>query len=356
MIKKNVIFDYAFYLFFKLVNGLLFSVAVYLFIDSDVLEDVFPIIIIQEFYFSYFYTSKKNKEISNNIRFGSASYLFLSTVLFISVLFYFELKLAFVIVLASSLFFFSFYAAVAPSNEKGDISRWVRIENVSSFFSACFVFIVLYLDSFLSIGLESVVLFRMGLFYILVLCWTRLKENDGFTLDFFTQNFKLRFFLEGVVAIAALFVIKITYFENALQTDKINGEQLKVFMLIYDFLAAIIALYIRRAVVKLVGKTKKYCSKLLSLNCFLFAIFIIAFKVFRGYEEVVLPLYILLTNAINFNLVSTLDSKRVRWTLTSSFSIAALLVAIGYNISLFIPTLISFLILLRYSIKKSEKS
>lgn len=355
MIKRNVILDYSFYLFFKLINGLLFSFAVYLFIGSDVLEDIFPIIIIQEFYFSYFYTSKKNKEITNNIRFGSASYLFLSTFVFISVLFYFELKLAFLIVLALSLFFFSFYAAVAPSNEKENISKWIRVENISSFLSVCFVFVVLYLNSLFNVGLESIVLFRMGLFYILVLCWIYLKRNDSFKLKFSSQKFKLSFFLEGVVAIAALFVIKITYFENALQTEKVNGDQLKAFMLIYDFLAAIIALYIRRAVVKLVGKTKEYCSKLLFLNILLFVFFVIAFKVFCEHSEVVLPLYILLTNAINFNLVSTLDSKRVRWALISSFSIAAFFVAFGYNLSLFIPTLMSFLILLKYTIKKGEK-
>lgn len=233
------------FLIYKFFNGFLFSLSVFFLVENKSVASFIGIMILQEFYFSYFYTAKKNQVIARGSPFP-LFYFFLSSIC---------VFLAFIIVsdnvgiyVYAAVFFnlitYSFYAWHAPINEKQDVTKWVSVENKLSLVSIFTICTTLLLGYIFNVNFDAVILLRLGLFYCFVNIYYFLKINN---LNFGGQAGG-RAFTKTLDVIVLLFLIKLFYFNSNVQKGEMDGFGIKVFFLGYDILAAIIGLYLRRVI------------------------------------------------------------------------------------------------------------
>jgi hypothetical protein len=358
------------FLIYKLSNGLLFSLSVYFFVENNVVQGIYPILIIQEFYFSYFYTAKKNQEISTRVNFSFYYYLLLSTLIFVFTALYFQLDYLLLSVLAFSLFCFNFYACIAPSLERNNVTDWVEVENKQSLISVLFLSSILGINWFFDAQLDKLMLARQGIFYCWVILFVLLVRKDTTIFKrVYNANVNvitLLDFFKNTGLILVVFLIKFLYFDKSIQEDKIDGQGIKYFMVMYDVLAAVIGLMIRRTIAiyseniyTLIKRT--YISNIIIVLIFFCTYWLIGIlEIFKITEEInylFLSLFVFLNIAIHFNLF-TFKELRCKNILLFSYVITAVLLLMNHQeyYVILIPFISTFIYLSAFLILKNKVS
>lgn len=243
MDKVRVYFNY---LAFKLVNGFLYSLSILFFVEDQSVSTLIAIIILQEFYFSYFFTAKKNQVISRGKAFPIYYYLVTSAVVFccFMVVTYHDLPHEVHAIVLLNLLFYTFYAWHAPLNEARDVTHWVSLENKASFVSVLLIFFTLFIAHFTDTNFDNVILLRLGFVYLCMNLYFFVRLNFS---EVTVSRGPLTFF-KTMDVIFILMMVKMLFFDVSLKNDKIDGYGIKVFFVAYDFVAALIGLYLRRTI------------------------------------------------------------------------------------------------------------
>lgn len=236
---------YISFLVYKLLNGFLFSISIFLFASGSSVLTLLPIMILQEFYFSYFYTAKKNQSIE--LKKSFPIYYYFSSSALVFVLFYFytagNLSLGIYCIVIFNLFVFSIYAWQAPLNESNNVTKWVNIENKVSLLSVLLISLTLFINSIYKFDFENIILLRLGIvFFLMNVSHFLLFRNPVISAS------RLKKYFGSVDVIIFLFLVKIFYFDMSTGTGEIDGYGVKLYLIFYDMLAAVFGLYIRRVI------------------------------------------------------------------------------------------------------------
>lgn len=289
------------YLGFKFVSGLLYSFTLVYFYSTESIVDNFYLLIIQEFYFSFFLTYYRVNMVGKSKSFSLYGLLILSSLVLFSVYYNLDSPLDGIILMGSTIAF-PFYLLFASCLEKQDFTKAIRVENISALSSVIFFFLVSLIFNLFDIRWIGFIYLRFFIFFIIVILYfiryqykkdyfkevvmprkTSLKEFLSLTIIFLLMIFKFRIVNEGV-----------------LSTDYSKLDT-KIFLFLYDFLAAIYGFYLR---------------------------YIVAQKnTFRGIQKLTLLVFGFLSFSavliILFYFSNSVLSEEVIFTLFSSFALAA---------------------------------
>lgn len=301
MFKLSKIKIYISFLFYKFVNGLLFSISIYAFARDSSVLNLLPVIILQEFYFSFFYTAKKNQSIECEKSFPIYYYIISSV--FVFALFYIYsrglLSNEIYLIVTFNLVVFSIYAWQAPQNEKNNVTKWVSIENKVSLLSVLLIFLILSFGQINQLNVDNVILLRLGMVYFFMnCCHFFVIQKKIITSSGFKKYF------DGVDIIILLFCVKIFYFDLSLNSDDFDGYGVKLYFVFYDILAAIFGLYIRRVIAINNANFDSINNALLISNIILVLFFIVSlFFVENGTNlyGAVVSCVVFVSLAVNYN-------------------------------------------------------
>lgn len=346
---------YIAFLLYKFANGLLFSLSIFFFVDDKSVVSLISIMIIQEFYFSYFYTAKKNQSIERNSSFPVWLFLLSSCLVFFLFYLYSEERVSVYIylIMAFNLIMFSIYAWHAPLNEKNDVTRWVSLENKFSLLSVLIISISLFVSYFFKYKVDVIILMRLGLVYFAmnIFYFCVLKNNIN------SINRGAEFF-RSLDIVLLLLVAKLFYFEISVSNGGMDGYSIKIFLIFYDVLAALIGLYIRRVIALTSANFSSFNLATLYVNSFLLISLLISVLFLDINNEIfntITSTLVFVSLAVNYNYFNFKNHKK-SWILKVVYLLVFIIAYTLSSTSTFIfIILINFIYSLFYRLKKVER-
>lgn len=355
------------FIFLKLTNGFLFSLSVLFFVDDHVVKNIYPILIIQEYYFSYFYTAKKNHAIFSRKKNDISLYILLSLIIFIFIIYNYNFSPEVYFGIFLSLIFFSVFIYLAPENELNNVTDWVDTENIISLYTVILLSLLLLINYIYELKLDYLIIFRMGFFYLFAIVWIGLKnkKNSDMLQVEGNYNFKLKLLFVGTLPIISIFIFKLSYFNAAIENQIVDGFDIKIFIFFYDCIAALLGLYIRRVIVIHTNNIYKIVKNQFLISLLMFFMFfiylILAYSSVLSllYLHVVIQLIVFILISLNFNLF-TLKTIKYKWVLILMYILSSLLILTVQNFDLlnyylFIPAISSMIFMLIFLLRNNMK-
>ena len=251
--KANSLYIYSRYIIQKAISGLGFSIAVFLFYPESVLSSLFIVLLIQEFYFSFYLTILRNNVDKLSVKVDYKP-LFILSFIIITILFLFYDIIyitEYLLLLIISLLTFPIYAIKLICNEQYNVEEAVNRDSLSAVSSSLVFFTVLGVLSVndISTNIIAPLLFMRHLFTHIFYIFSSKKINLNLPeIINPMKDMSYKFYFYGLDLVFLLFSFKFLFFllYSSSESPEEAGLGIKIFLLFYDFLAAVTGLYIRR--------------------------------------------------------------------------------------------------------------
>ncbi|PJO12084.1 hypothetical protein AL546_017580 [Vibrio vulnificus] len=344
-ISRDVILQYVSFLVYKVCNGFLYSLTIFFFVDDVNLTNLIGVLFIQEFYFSYFYTAKKNQNIEKGDLYGKESYFLLGSVIFVSYAIYTSFSLSGVVysIMAFNFISFALFASIAPEYERRDVSSWIRLENRCSLLSAVSIFILSAMFRFIDVNFDEIILLRLGIVFFSLSLYHYI-----FSKEVFHYKNEWKSFFQCLDIVVILCVMKLLYFRFGISSGEIEGKSIKYFLIFYDLVAAIAGLYMRRTISIEKAKLGQVNFSILKINIFILISILVLSLIWGCSNFIKLPItssIIFLSVAINYNYFTIVGFSKL-WLLKVTYVIV---IITSLHMESFEITLILIFINLIYS-------
>lgn|GEM_PF-2224628 len=343
----------------KSITGILYSLSIIFFVDDSVVLNVFTIMIVQEFYVSYFYVAKKNDFMFFEREYPILYYMLLSLLIFVSILIFFPANQN-SIYLAALLFLFPIYASMAPFNEKQDITRWVLLENTAGVVAVIFVSICLFLSWCFNLGFDSAALLRLPIMYMLVIVLSFFSYNFTVFRNHISSKKNIGCFIRFIDIVVILAVFKLVFFNSGRFDGSESGEAVKYFIFLYDAISVVIALFIRRSIA--LGGSVACVSATLLVNSGLMVFYILTYFVISKEGFVfnfllsIESVFVFISIAVTYNLTMIFHRKML-WLYRLLY--VSLIFMIYFDLSYLVLALLSvnfFLSFYKYLMDRSSRA
>lgn len=235
------------YLIFKFLSGLLYTLGLILFFNNSTITNNLGNLVIQEFFFSYFLTSYRINYVGKNLHTGNLNLIKLSlVVLFFCVIYNYKDFIDYIF-LYLSITIFPFYLIINSRLEKSNFEKSVRIENYSSILSSISFFTVAMILYSIEIQYQGLIFIRfLGIFISYILLSRTVQTFDY--KNFLSLTGNSNFFNFGLFLLFTLFLHKFILMKYGLMQFNEESHQSKIFLVIYDVIAAIYGLFLRYVV------------------------------------------------------------------------------------------------------------
>ena len=233
------------YISFKFVSGLLFSFTLVYFYSSEHIVDNFYLIILQEFFFSFFLTYYRVRVVAKSKAFNPYGLWVLSIVVaFATIMAASRLSDIIFLLLSSSIY--PIYLLFASYLEKEDFTTAINIENKSALGAAMFFFVVSWILSSMNIEWIGLVYSRYFVRFAIVILYCTMALGFHRRMKQISQFVRLSLHdFYPLWIILLLMIFKFVVVTKGVLAVSRPGIEVKIFLFLYDFIAAIYGFYLR---------------------------------------------------------------------------------------------------------------
>lgn len=247
------------YLFFKFISGLGYALTIVLFYPNKDILNLIYLILVQEFIFSFFLTYYKVNVIAKKKRIPDLQIKILSYFGLIIIAFCIPKEnYSYGIFIFMNMLLFPYYLIEAADYESYSFQKAIKLENIIAPISVGSFFIISLILYFADLEWSGVIFIRFFIFYTLyILIIKKKKKKLEFVINKYLET-KASIINVNMLLIITFFIFKLILMNKGLtQTDELGLEG-KLYLFVYDLIAAIYGFSLRYFVFKKISGREKF--------------------------------------------------------------------------------------------------
>ena len=336
------------YLFFKFISGLGYALTIVLFYPNKDILNLIYLILVQEFIFSFFLTYYKVNVIAKKKRIPDLQIKILSYFGLIIIAFCIpQENYSYGVFISINMLLFPYYLIEATDYESYSFQKAIKLENTIAPISVGSFFIISLILFFSGLDWSGLIFIRFFIFYSLyILIIKKKKKKLEFVISKYLET-KESIININILLIITFFIFKLILMNKGItQTDKLGLEG-KLYLFVYDLIAAIYGFSLRYFVFKKILGREKF--KMILIYYFIASLLISLIFIILPIDSITkLTIFMSFTIAAGYGLFCLIPNYKYiligvlitifscYLVIFSSLILSALVLSLGYLILFFI--------------------